>query len=173
MGERKLNWTEWALRLHWNSISSEARRYGLDPLLVASMVQTESSGNPWATRFEKDYKWVYKTERFAEDLGITEITERAHQKTSWGMLQIMGGVARECGYKGPLPKLCLVKVGLSYGCLKLSLIHKKYDKISDVVAAYNAGIPRLNKDGIYANQNYVDKVLGYYTALTSKPIIDD
>ena len=167
-----MNFTEWALKLPWNTITHTAKQYGLDPLFVASIVQAESAGDSWATRFEKDYKWTYKTARFAEECHITEITETAHQKTSWGLMQIMGGVAREIGFKGPLPKLCLVKVGLSYGCLKLSLLHKKYDKISDVVAAYNAGIPRLNKEGLYANQVYVDKVLSYYTSLTSRPVID-
>lgn len=167
-----MNWTEWALRLPWNTITHTARQYNLDPLFVASIVQAESAGDPWATRFEKDYKWLYKPARLAEDNRITEITETAHQKTSWGLMQIMGGVAREIGFKGPLPKLCLVKVGLSYGCLKLSLISKKYDKMSDIAAAYNAGIPRLTKDRKYVNQAYVDKVLGYYCSLTDKPRLD-
>jgi soluble lytic murein transglycosylase-like protein len=39
--------------------------------------------------------------------------------------------------------------------------------IQDAIAAYNAGTAYVYEDGSYANQNYVDKVFGYYGEYTA------
>jgi len=121
--------------------------------LIAAVCQTESSMDPWAVRYEPSYKYL---------VGIQEkltATERMQQMTSWGPMQVMGGVAREHGYHGWLTRLCDPAVGINYGILHLRRYFTKHGKWPDAIASYNAGAPRKNTDGTYWNQNYVDKVL--------------
>ena len=94
-------------------------------------------------------------------------TERQDQMTSWGLMQVMGAVARELGHTGPLSDLLDPPTGLFYGCLHLRRFRAKYDIWPDVIAAYNAGSPRrvAGQIGPYVNQSYVDKVLAAWNNL--------
>lgn len=141
-----------------------ATRHGLDPLWVAAIVEVESAGNPWAVRYEP--KWRYFIE--AQIRGVSHDTEVNQQKTSWGLMQVMGTVARELGCDAPfLSVLCSPVVGLEYGCQYLAKQLKRYDgDILDAVSAYNAGTAKKSADGMYANQSYVDKVKRAYARLT-------
>lgn len=108
-------------------ITNAATKYGLDILLVEAIVLVESGGNPWAMRFEPKWKWwvrwdtgaPYKGYLFLIPAppGVSRRTEQAGQATSFGLMQIMGGVAREIGFRGQfLTELCDPIVGLDYGC---------------------------------------------------------
>jgi soluble lytic murein transglycosylase-like protein len=47
-------------------------------------------------------------------------TTEAHARTiSWGLMQVMGEVAREEHYTGPLPELCDPKIGIAAGLTHL------------------------------------------------------
>ncbi len=96
-------------------IESKARKYNLYPDLVEAHVMTESSGKPNATRYEPAF---FKT--YIKKLGIDNEVERTGRATSWGLLQIMGQVARELGYQGSWEGLMDPMVNLEYGCKKLS-----------------------------------------------------
>lgn len=79
-------------------------------------------------------------------------------------MQVMGVVARELGFDGILTELCDEELGIAYGCKQLVRL-KKWQRgysESDIIAAYNAGSARFDKQGNYENQSYVDKVLIYY-----------
>jgi len=124
--------------------------------LVAAICTKESSMDPWAVRYEPSYKYF---------VGVQEVltaTERMQQMTSWGLMQVMGGVARENGYLGWLTKLSTPAVGINYGVLHLRKYFVRYQNWPDAIAAYNAGSPRRLSDGQYMNQSYVDKVLRYW-----------
>ena len=100
----------------------------------------------------------------SSDLGQMDPTERIGQMCSWGIMQVMGAVAREHGFTGKpsdFPKLCTIPDGLLYGCLHLVKFRARYSAWPDVIASYNAGSPRrsLGPDGPYMNQSYVDKVI--------------
>jgi len=123
---------------------------------VKAVCFAESSFNEWAYRYEPRYKWLV-----GADENLTP-TERTGQMISWGLMQVMGGVAREHGYTGDLPKLCAPMVGLQYGMLHLRKFFAKYQNWPDALASYNAGSPRKGTDGKYLNQTYVDKVLRYW-----------
>lgn len=86
---------------------------GIDPVLVCCVCEQESSWNPRATRFEAAFK-----ERYVDPQGRSE-PEATQRATSWGLMQVMGEVARELGYVGPLMALLDPLTGLSWGCRKL------------------------------------------------------
>ncbi len=73
-------------------------------------------------------------------------------------MQVMGSVARELGYLGPLQKLCVEQWGILYGCLQLKRLMHRYTELDDVIASYNAGSPIRVASGRYKNQSYVDAV---------------
>jgi soluble lytic murein transglycosylase-like protein len=77
------------------------------------------------------------------------------QKTSIGLMQVMGGVYRQYGYKGWLSAIFSSPENqLDYGCRHLAAKIEKYG-LSPGISAYNAGSPTN------ANQAYVDRVLKY------------
>lgn len=131
--------------------------YGLNCDLILSIISQESQGNPDAIRFEPRSSLAFSPNVYCKKLFITVETERNHQNTSWGLMQVMGFKARELGYDDYLHKLVDPKLGVEYGCRTLAQIKKKYAYDEDVIAAYNAGSP-LRKNGIYINKEYVDSV---------------
>lgn len=151
----------WAKGLPWNIISKEANFHGIDDDLVAALIMVESSGKPWKTRYEPNFKYIFKPKEFAEKLVISIETEIVHQKTSWGSLQVMGAVARELNFKHDLPSLCKTGTGIRYGCKKIAELQKKYQDTEKIIAAYNRGSIKLKDDGTFFNQGYVDKVMEY------------
>lgn len=127
--------------------------------LVHAICEIESSLNPFAMRYEPNYKWL------TADPAHLSPTERVGQMISWGPMQVMGAVARSYGFTGYFPALCTFPTGLTYGCLHLAHFHAKYSLWTDVIAAYNAGSPRRTPDGRqFVNQFYVDKVLRAWQA---------
>lgn len=156
---------DWKKELPWDRINPIAGAHGLDPDLVAAFVMTESSGKTGATRFEP--KWHYFL--FPHALEPEEMeSERKKQATSWGLMQVMGSVARELGYEGDLADLGQIDIGLEYGCKLLHKFMNKYGtELKDVIASYNAGSPRKNDDGTYVNEKYVDTVINYLAELKS------
>lgn len=135
-----------------------APQFSVDPDLVLAIIQVESNGNKWACRFEPGWKYHKDTIKWAKALLQSEETEKNQQSTSWGLMQVMGTVAREMGFTGHLPQLCLEPVGIRCGCLKLQSLFKKYESQDDVISAYNQGNARKDETGRYINQGYVDKV---------------
>ncbi|MFO1421197.1 MAG: lytic transglycosylase domain-containing protein [Candidatus Competibacteraceae bacterium] len=140
-----------------------ARQHGLPIALVRAVIEVESDGNPCAVRYEPGF-----FDRYVRDLKISPIypcslqTERMARATSWGLMQIMGQKAREMGFAEPyLSRLCEPDFGLEYGCrflAALAKLHRDRHGWEGVAAGYNAGSPRKNPDGTWANQPYVDKI---------------
>jgi len=156
-----------------------ATKYGLDPRLICALCQVESRWNPWAVRHEPRYRWLwaltyedYPMEPHfqSEELhlpGYTAITEQILQRTSWGLMQIMGAVARERGFRDWLTGLCDPAVNLEWGCrhLRWMIDHNNAYGLpdyritpEDLAAAWNGGT-RVVVDGKYKNQSYVDRVV--------------
>lgn len=144
-----------------DTISKTAQALCIDENLAISIAMVES-GCDWpraSSRFEPAFKWFLFPETFAPQCGVTVDTERVHQATSWGPMHIMGAVARELGFRGALPELFSPEVGVLWACRKLQKLGAKYESDAAVIAAYNAGTPRLRLDGKFENQDYVDRVL--------------
>ena len=157
-----------------------ATKYGLDPRLICALCEVESGWNPRAVRHEAGYRWLWgaqhqelfdetPTREFMEmksRLGIELKTEKFCQQTSWGLLQIMGAVARERGFRDWLTGLCDPAVNLEWGCRHLRWMADHNNAYGlpdyritpeDLAAAWNGGT-RVVVDGKYKNQVYVDKV---------------
>lgn len=149
----------WIYKLPWDLIDYAAEINKLDLFLLASIIQVESAGNDLAVRYESKWSYVYNAESFAKNCGITKQTEKFMQSCSYGLMQIMGTVARELGLHDiPLSVLFNPEKNLEYGCKKLNDLFYRYKDETDIVSAYNQGSPRKTKGGMYLNQTYVDKV---------------
>ncbi len=126
----------------------------LEPAIVYGVCVKESRLEPAACRYEPHYKWLFKPESVKPAI-CSEATEIIMQKISWGLMQVMGAVYRELGYRGWLSELTAdVDAQLMYGCLYLA------DKIGrhglrGGLSAYNAGSPTEK------NRGYVDDVLRF------------
>lgn len=151
---------DWLWKLPLRQINKKADEFNLDRALVAAIVKVESAGQARSMRFEPGWQYPPVNHRaFASNLGITEQTEAVLQKCSFGLMQVMGAVARELGFTGHLIDLCEPETGLHYGCMKLKKLFERYGSYEpDVIAGYNAGSAIKEPSGMYRNQSYVNKV---------------
>src|SRR5580658_6313486 len=92
-----------------------ALRHSLDPALVCAVVEQESSWDAHAIRYEPGFRT-----RYVAPLGLPP-TEEVARSISWGLMQVMGQVAREHGFGGKfLSALCEPEAGLETGCSVLA-----------------------------------------------------
>ena len=180
-------------------MSRIAAAYSLDADLVAALVEKESSGNPWAWNPEPRYRWFWnvRTGTAFRKVHDTEVNleiappdfpsiagdrdqEWWAQQASWGLLQVMGAVARERGFDGPyLTALCDPVINLEIGCRHLAhltgYMNRRYKGLSSsqdgavrfsVLAAYNGGIAGNTPDGgTVRNRAYAQDVLDRYARI--------
>ena len=148
-----------------------AQKHGIPEQLLRAVVHVESAGDPWAMRFEPGYQWLWDVRAGRPYRGdpqslpapsfVSQETELTGQKTSWGLMQVMGAVARELGYRGRyLSVLCDADIGMEYGCRHLVALHTRFGTQGweAVAAAYNAGSPRRDSNGRWVNQAYIDRI---------------
>jgi soluble lytic murein transglycosylase-like protein len=164
-------------------IDTTARAHGLDPNLVEAVVLQESSAIPWAWNPEPHYRylWNVRTQRPFRSLTFAERAmevppsdfpclagdrdqEWWAQQASWGLMQIMGAVAREHGFGGDyLAQLCDPDVNIPIGCsLLASLLAWSGGDVRKALAGYNGG--RGGFDAL-APQRYASKVLKLYDSV--------
>jgi soluble lytic murein transglycosylase-like protein len=123
-----------------------AARQELDPRLVCAVIEQESAWDTFAIRFEPAF-----LARYVSPLGLSA-TEEIARSTSWGLMQVMGQVARENGFVGKsLVELSLPELGLEIGCTVLARkIALAEGDNAKALALWNGG----------ANQGYAADVLG-------------
>ncbi len=139
-------------------IKTENKIFDLRLDLVCALVSVESSGKASAIRYEKAYTYYFKPQTFSMKFHTTDETEKALQRFSYGLLQIMGGTARYLGYSGSLLELLDPRLGLHWGMTYLKSICDEYLDLTDQISVYNAGSVR-KENGLYVNQSYVNQVL--------------
>jgi soluble lytic murein transglycosylase-like protein len=141
-------------------IEKAARAHNLDADLVEAMVVVESDGRAWAWNPEPHYRylWNVRTQRPFRALGPGEASSKWPpadfptiagdrdqewwgQQASWGLLQVMGAVARERGFRGLyLPELCDPVLNLDVGCRHYAaFLRWAGGDMWKAVAAYNGG----------------------------------
>lgn len=152
-------------------VLKHATSFSLDPQMVLAIIQVESQGNPFVTRYEPAFKYFYRPDEYAKKLKppTTFETERIHQQTSWGLMQIMGAVAREHGFIDHMPQLLDQETNILYGCKHLNRVRRAGYSDLDQIAAYNAGVARKLITGIYINQAYVNKVVHAWDMIRNRP----
>lgn len=140
-------------------IRSLANFNGIDPDLAIAIAEVESHFDELAVRYEPNWKYAYNMQSFAKHVGISEDTEKILQMCSWGQMQVMGTRIRELGFRKNLLEIARQpELGIRFGCLVIKGLMQKYSKLDDIIAAYNAGSPRLLPNGKYYNQIYLNKV---------------
>lgn len=142
-------------------IHSFARRYEINPQLIAGIVFVESGGNPFAARFEP--KFYDKVKALPSLSGYVPKncsleTEKIMRSTSFGLMQIMGETGRIRGYRGEfLTGLLDVETNLDIGVGFFAELLKGSDDTRVALFRYNAG-PGAKYPGVKAN-DYPSKVL--------------
>jgi soluble lytic murein transglycosylase-like protein len=106
-------------------------------------------------RYEPKFRYLWPSDNKPAKF----TTEWFGQKTSWGILQIMGAVARERQFDSKyLSELCDLKVNLKLASEYLAELRGRSDGTWEgALAAYNGGL-RGNRTPPFRNQFYVDKV---------------
>jgi soluble lytic murein transglycosylase-like protein len=138
-----------------------AKKNALDFWTLVAQVEKESSGNPNAIRLEPNFKWFYPKGVFLAG------DELEFQRTSWGLLQIMGATARELGYTVPAtpwpsgPLKADAVAALDLGCRYMASKIQRWGNIHDALSAYNAGSPTTKNF-----PTYVQPILDRAAALT-------
>jgi len=149
---------------HAQHIEQAASKHGLPTGLVEALVAVESGGNTWAMRYEPRFfdRYIRDNPAVRAKAPCSLETERQARATSWGLMQVMGETARSMGFSGPfLSGLADPVAGLDTGCAYLARLRDKHlprHGWPGAVAAYNAGSVRLDADGDFVNQDYVDKI---------------
>src|SRR5258708_8507432 len=93
-----------------------AAAHGLDPALVCAVIEQESAWNPWAVRYEPGFLSRYVAPLYTA--GKLSATQAYTRSMSWGLMQLMGQVARELGFaEDSLPELCNPATAPDPGCL--------------------------------------------------------
>jgi len=158
-----------------------ATEYNLSIAIVDAIIMTESSGNPWAYNPEPHYRWFWNVRtnapfRRVSDMEVASKRPPADfpclagdpdqewwaQQASWGLMQLVGAVARESGFKGEyLTELCDPKININFGCKFLATLAKRH--LPDygwqgVLRAYNTGSPSPSSNGTH----YLGKIASYY-----------
>lgn len=139
-------------------INKHALKNGIDPDLALAIATVESSLNPFVMRYELGYRWTYHITDYAHKLKITDATEEQLQKFSYGLFQLMGGLARTIGYDDHLPKILDPEINASLGCRHIKSLLIKFKGENDAISSFNQGSPRKTDGGLYQNQQYCDKV---------------
>jgi soluble lytic murein transglycosylase-like protein len=103
-----------------------AAAQSLDPALVCAVVEQESAWNPWAIRYEPLFFAKYVASLYTNNkISASEAYARGF---SWGLMQVMGQVARETGFDALfLSALCDPEQGLALGC---KVLRKKIDAMA-------------------------------------------
>jgi soluble lytic murein transglycosylase-like protein len=100
-----------------------AASQSLDPALVCAVIEQESSWNPWSIRYEPAFFAKYIAPLYTNNK--VTASEAYARGFSWGLMQVMGQVARETGFDTPfLSALCDPEQGLAVGC---RVLRRKFD----------------------------------------------
>lgn len=147
------------------AILSVNKEFKIQTALIRAIIQKESQGNICAYRVDysvlKNQKWYLKTL-------TAEQKKYKNCYASYGLMQVLFGLARSYGFKGAPVELLNADVNVYYGCRHIQYLMKRYNgRLLDVIHAYNWGSNAFmdyNHDGIkdpgepYKNQEYVDAV---------------
>lgn len=120
-----------------------AAAQALDPALVCAVVEQESAWNPWAMRYEPAFFTKYVASLYTNNK--VSASEAYARGFSWGLMQVMGQVARESGFDALfLSALCDPEQGLAVGC---KVLRKKFDVVgadtTRALLAWNGGANAL------------------------------
>lgn len=157
--------------LKWTSVVEKNRHREVPTSLVLAMIwQETSNGDRYAYRYEPGYLYffdykrkaplyaAFKTDEANREFALKELgpTEFHAQSASFGLLQVMGAVAREYGFGGSILALSDPELNVRLGTKYLWLYGHRNGKLSIAEA-----LKRYN-----GSQVYSDEVLEKYAVIT-------
>src|SRR5580698_2517486 len=127
-----------------------APKHALDPALVCAVIEQESAWDAHAMRYEPGFR-----ARYVAPLRLPPSEEIA-RSISWGLMQVMGQVAREHEFSGKfLSTLCDPATGIEMGCRVLAAkLAGEAGDVSRGLQVWNGG----------ANPDYAAQVLARVSA---------
>src|SRR5579872_1543427 len=136
-----------------------ASQHGLEPALVCAVIEQESAWNPWAVRYEPGFLSRYVAPLYTA--GKFSATEAYTRAMSWGLMQVMGQVAREFDFQpAALSELCDPATGIEFGCRILAKhVARSKGDIPAALLAWNGG----------AELNYSAEVLARKRNYSARP----
>lgn len=149
-------------------VKQKALLYKIDWTWMTAIISHESSWDIYAMRYEDKYSYLFQVDVCAKIANVSFETETICQKSSFGLAQLMGGLAREQGLKGSILQLTDPNVNIEHLAIRLQHLLKLSQDRDSVFAMYNGGPGALNNkfQGLFRNQAYVDAVNGFWkTAL--------
>jgi soluble lytic murein transglycosylase-like protein len=123
-----------------------AQNHALDPALVCAVIEQESAWDPHAIRYEPAFRM-----RYVAPLGLSP-TEEIARSISWGLMQVMGQLARERGFTGRfLSALCDPAAGLDIGSAILaSKLSAAGGEVAQALALWNGGASAIYAPDVLA-----------------------
>lgn len=123
-----------------------AGTFGLDPALVCAVVEQESAWDTNAIRLEQGFY-----QRYVKKQKLEDPMEAVGRSVSFGLMQVMGQVAREHGYGGDFRALCQdPAMGIQIGCTVLKKkLARVGNNLTEGLLAWNGG----------ARKEYPDEVI--------------
>ena len=150
-------------------------RHAIPVHLIAALCAKESSFDPRAWNPEPRYRYLWDCaagkpfRKLTPEENASEIPPRDFtkiggpldqewwgQQASWGLMQVMGGNAREHGFRGVFfTELCDPATGIEYGCRYFARLLAR-NTVEEAVSAYNWGHPSPEN-----YEDYVHPVMRY------------
>jgi hypothetical protein len=154
----------------WHKIlCSMCIKADVDPIIFGSIITIESAWNAKAIRYEPNFIYLETPQVYSLKNAISIDTERALQRFSYGLCQIMGANARSVGFEDKLMDLLDPMLNLEYGIKFFAKRCGEYVYAQDQAAAWNYGSIKRIAGGYYINQGYVDKFNQVYKAALEVP----
>ena len=132
-----------------------ARAHDLDPSLVCAVIEQESAWNPWAMRYEPAFFAKYVASLYTNNK--VSASEAYARGFSWGLMQVMGQVARESGFGDRfLSGLCDPAAGIEFGCriLRKKLALANGDTLQALLAWNGGGNPNYGVEVLARRSKY-------------------
>jgi soluble lytic murein transglycosylase-like protein len=144
-------------------IKRNSQTFEIPENLIKSIIVQESGCRVWAIRYEPAFTRRHLTDKETGQLksleklkghipkGINRTTEYMMRATSFGLMQVMGQVAREYGFsKDSLVELCVPELNIYFGCSHFKrLLNLRDGDISRALLNWNGG----------GNPEYANEVL--------------
>ena len=138
-----------------------AAAHGLEPALVCALIEQESAWNPWAVRYEPGFLSRYVAPLYTA--GKLSATEAYTRSMSWGLMQVMGQVAREFGFEeSSLAELCDPLAPRDrLGCQILAArLARAHGNVEAALLAWNGGAtPDYPAEVLARTRNYSSRIV--------------
>lgn len=166
--------------LQWRELAGMASAFGMQPALPLALIWRESGGDRWAWNPEPAYRYLWDVKYNRKFRKLTPLESAAEsppadfcsihpsvpadaewwgQQSSFGLIQPMGAVARERGFKGLfLTELLVPETNLQIGLTHLRAYFVATGNVREALRCYNGG--PANTD-----YGYADDVLKKYAEI--------